>query len=153
MSAKITIEVANNYIGINKEVPNINYGGCGIFAEHLYYILIKLGVNCKIGVICNSDSKYGFECAVKNKDYDNMYGLRHIVIIVGNKMLDSNGVHTSLNDFTYIGVCISYAMKIEHLCEANDMDVWNPTFNRRHIKTIENKLNIVYKKTQENLVV
>jgi hypothetical protein len=44
-------EFVKGYMEINKDVPNINFGGCGVFAEHLYDRLKLMGYKPRLVVL------------------------------------------------------------------------------------------------------
>src|ERR1017187_4244997 len=117
---KVANELYRNYKVINKELPKLNSGGCGAFAEHLYLTLVKLGLKPTLAVATNDVFAmqkrieawrlFGekAECTYQMrlykdypKDYFNYqdeYGyaiVDHIIILLDGKFIDSSGVYRS----------------------------------------------------------
>lgn len=150
------------FADINEKVPRLNYGGCGVFAEKLYHLLCGLGLNPKLIVI--TDNAKGMNERVKGYDkWSFKYGyasITHIVVRVGRYYIDSTGIYKSI-----VFVCefhkyretqrqVSTRLTIDVLEKWNAQPyIWNDSFNRRHIKTIEKKLAECYKTVEQNLVV
>ena len=138
--------LVSNYADINGRIPDINRGGCGIFAEELYNTLIKLGNKPQIYIITRFNINDVLE-AIAN---DNTYGFsfNHIIIKIGKYYYDSNGKRT-IEDYRDIyGSNISFVnCSIEYLNKLNaNIDVWNDTFNRNKTKNIQAVLEKAFKK-------
>ena len=43
--------LAKRLRAIGKKIPNINYGGCGVFAEALHAALAKSGIKSAIAIV------------------------------------------------------------------------------------------------------
>lgn len=102
-------ELYEEYKPINEKVKYINHGGCGIFAEHLYYTLIKLGLKPSLGVITRNVKGMRERIiawkthsgAVAESVFVVNHGyacIDHIVVILEGKIIDSEGVYNSYKD-------------------------------------------------------
>src|ERR1017187_6547488 len=89
-----------NYTAIDTSIQNINRGGCGIFAEELYNLLLDLGFKPKLVILANDYDKDNLVNAIRTNmpSYymaDNDIGFSHIMISTNGHLIDSNGVHES----------------------------------------------------------
>jgi hypothetical protein len=140
--------LVENYTNINSIVPNINCGGCGIFAEALYNSLTKLGNKPKLIVLTNNPT-YMRLCIREDIGINSLW---HIIVKVGNYYYDSNGRFSSVSDiikkYDYPNLtCVD--VPIERLAEWNkDKSIWNSKFNRAHINKVHNVLNTITQKIQ-----
>lgn len=155
-STKLITWLFEQYQTINEKVGNINCGGCGIFAEKLFILLINLGLKPKLIVL--TENKKGMDDRILNNNY-RAY-ITHIVIKLGNRYIDSLGLYKTIDEIRLkhgysIWECrISTKLTLDKLKEWNkDAGIWNRKFDRNHIKTIEKKLNECYKKAEKVLVV
>lgn len=154
---KIARNLHENVESINDAIPDINSGGCGIFAEHLYKTLIKLGLKPTIVIITNDIDRMPFY--VENKELyleESDAYIRHVMIELDTYLIDSKGVYFSLEETKWHceGEENEIEISIELLTYWNSKpELWNPWFNRDHIKTIETKLNKCYNKIKKSLVV
>lgn len=131
-------------------VRNINSGGCGWFANHLYERLKDLGYKPKIVLQLSgkiNNAKQIFEqlnCDLGNDitgmDFQ-MSGLwwRHIVIKVGKKLVDSDGAITmdDKKEFKDRYVVINKEILETML---SDTSGWNHYFNWNDEKVIKKRL-------------
>lgn len=83
---------AFNYLSM--VVPNINYGGCGVFAELCYDFLKRLGFQ-PIIVILTRDPEWT-NSAIQNGDLH--FPLTHVVLMVDGRFIHSLGIHDDLED-------------------------------------------------------
>jgi hypothetical protein len=135
-------------VKINTKVPTINRGGCGIFAEVLYHKLIKLGLKPILGVITYKSFEGDTDRLVDMKYQIN--NVRHVVVIVGKKLIDSEGIYNDVIDTKYDKPKLIKNIPIEKLMEWNkDRGLWNPRFKANHTRIVKNLLNIVYKNLVE----
>ncbi len=154
---KIAAVLYEQYHSINEKVGNINCGGCGVFAEKLFMLLTNLGFIPKLIVLTNS--KEGMDIRIKDDEGD--YGftyITHIVVKLGNRYIDSLGIYKTIDEirikhnYSFRECYVNTKLTIERLKEWNaDSSIWNRKFDRRHIKTIEEKLEKVYNKVKINL--
>jgi uncharacterized protein YvpB len=179
---KIANELYKHYKSLNEDIPNINNGGCGAFAEHLYLTLVKLGLKPTLAVATNNILAMEYrikawrlfgekaECTYQmrlNNDYpenyfnyERHYGyaiIAHIIILLDGKFIDSSGVYSKFKTLQVKGRYekgLYEGLPIEVLKAWNDKGTfWNNDFNRQHIKTIEKKLEVCYNKVKKSLVV
>jgi hypothetical protein len=140
-------KILNEYQDINDTLPSLNRGGCGIFAEKLYDLYLRLGY--KPIIILITDSLEGMKMRLES---DNQYyaSIIHIVIKVEDYYIDSNTVSKDRNDigFTYGEICLD--LTIDKLREWNSTaSLWNRCFDRDDIGYISEKIENIYKKFGE----
>jgi hypothetical protein len=159
---KLITFLYEQFVDINEKVPRINHGGCGVFAEKLYMVLCNLGLTPKLIVI--TDNRKGMNERVKGEDnWSDKFGyasITHIVVKIGKHYVDSTGIYSSVK---YVCEHHAYRISIREVSTTLTIDtlkdwnnnpyIWNDSFNRRHIKTIENKLEKVCNMAKKNLVV
>lgn len=156
-------ELVNSYKDINEAIPNLNRGGCGIFAECLYDKCKALGLDPKIMVETDSidDMKLrirmGEEAWMHRMRTDFLFSfffqgnISHIRIRVGDKCIDSNSV-VNFNDLLKGTVEVD----LEKLLDWNANDfIWNRMFERNHrnIVGIETAINNAYEKINGRILV
>lgn len=156
-----TIDIAtllyNEYKPINEKVNHIDCGGCGVFAEHLYKVLTKLGIECKLVVITGNVPSMNRRIKGLPRKRNCGYGyIEHIMVEVDKMFIDHDGIaKRGLRDTLYSGIYkTTRILTIDVLEKWNaDPNIWNDMFNREHISTIEEKLKECYEKVQKHLVV
>jgi len=113
---------------INKEIPNINYGGCGTFSYHLKKVLEE-----KYDIKSEIYYKPGKPAAI---EYDVLFS--HIVLKVNNTIIDSNGLYEWGSEWT----TNLNRLSEEKLEEMLDMPkLWNNKFyNDENINNLINRL-------------
>jgi hypothetical protein len=159
---KIAKKLYENYKCINRIIPNLNYGGCGVFAENLYVRLVKLGLKPKIAII--TDDIKGVKRFVRLSKYNPCsraiyltdIDVHHIVIKLGNKLMDSEGVYDNISSIKHYRRQVFKLydkVPIRLLKEMNDTLEWNPCFNRKSIFRVEHILEESYNKVKKSLVV
>lgn len=79
---------------LSMSVPNINYGGCGAFAELCYDFLKRFGFQ-PIIVILTRDPEWT-NSAIQNGDLH--FPLTHVVLMVDGKFIHSIGIHDDLEE-------------------------------------------------------
>lgn len=81
-------------VNVSSKVYEINYGGCGIFADFLYQVVSGKGYKCQ--VIC-LDSHAGHTTKehlgnlrrITIRDMDSIFAYNHICLQIGNYYFDS----------------------------------------------------------------
>jgi hypothetical protein len=143
------------YYNINSKLPYLNCGGCGIFAEHLYGILVELGYKPTLVVITNSANGMDELIEGKIKWVNCDANIKHIVIAVNGVYMDSKVITQAVKGFGY-SVCSETTDKlsIEVLKKWNrDLSMWNDTFNRNEeyliVKRLHTAKNNIKKKKEE----
>ena len=115
------------------KIPNVNYGGCGFVALHLYDYLTSKGYKPKIlGLeispwereILSSDIRSGIASSAT-----------HFVIKVGSAVIDAQGVkpYREIREEYQPGVVVSRELLAEALKERWQWCHW---FDRRRVPTI-----------------
>lgn len=147
----IAARLYNEYCEINHIIPTINSGGCGVFAEHLYRVLRDMDLN-PLFVIFTND-KVSMEKRVANSDeYWGYASVAHIMIELDGNLIDCEGIYDSVKDTRYNHYQECKTLDLFTLTKWNlNPNQWNSTFDRRHITTIENKLNECYQKVYLSL--
>lgn len=134
------------------KVWNLNRGGCGIFAEHLYYVLKKAGLDPKIVIIG------GISHLIENSIKHNLSGrdleFTHIVLRVNGYYVDSDAIRTPRAVLAkWRNDCVIEGLTIEQLNSWNkDEYVWNSDFDRSQIKKIEKGFEKINKIINEKLL-
>lgn len=133
----------NEYVNINSKLPTLNMGGCGLFAEHLYNVLVDLGFNPKLVIITNDPKE--MEQLINNEIHHTecMTSIRHIVVKVDRYYIDSKLITSNVDMFGY-GRNSRYTDKlsVDVLSEWNkDIERWNDAFDRNKEYLIIKRLN------------
>lgn len=140
---------------INDSVENIQYGGCGIFAQNIYNILTRLGYQPKIIVITKTLETIE-DWVLKNNKDPYYFDVTHIVIELDGVYIDNNGVYLKTTSIMH---CDDENLKVTDIVtpvvlkEWVDNLHWNQRFDRRDVSVIEHKLNQVYELFEKDLVV
>lgn len=142
-------EFVAEYVEINKVVPNIHFGGCGVFAEQLYDKLKLMGYKPRLVVF--SDSVVGIRKKLKLNRNDFMlmkytHPVIHICVKVDGVYLDSWGLTTSFENTRYSRYKKYEKLSITKLREINAFPIWNQAFKRANIKVITKRLDKIYKR-------
>jgi hypothetical protein len=135
---------------VNTVIPNLNCGGCGVFAHALAAELEFKGLKPKIAVISNRDvPKLSDDFAEKVLKEKNVLTARelnasgadiaHMMVYLEEEGLyiDSEGVYTSLRESGWSGYRHQFNMSVEHTCTiVESPDGWNSRFDRNFIPKI-----------------
>ena len=145
------------YNTINGRVNDINYGGCGIFAEHLYLTLIKLKIKAELVVICPKAEAMDQRILTGQRSWG-ADAIGHILVRVDNKLFDSEGVYSShkkVGTYYQSGYSeLSEKLTLPVLKKWNgNPNQWNYRFNRKDIPVIKKEFKEAYIKINTNLVV
>jgi uncharacterized protein YdeI (YjbR/CyaY-like superfamily) len=126
---------------LNKKVRAINCGGCGCYAISLSDTLKELGYQHKFVVVFHRK-----ESLINGKKFlqeENMTdflhcGWTHIMLKVNGKLIDSEGIFNNLSDRYQESRKYHSIVDERYVKELVDNeDVWNPMFDRKHVKKIE----------------
>src|SRR3989304_2619009 len=136
-----------------KNIPNINYGGCGVFAVSLYKNLPKQMRPRLVVLIRGDASNYKFIL----KRQSNFNGLRipHVVVRVGKLYVDNTGVSHNINDLCD-GGCWGYNKVVVPFKKMENEVVknwrkWNTDFNRtKHASILKATIKKAATKTLGN---
>ena len=148
-------EFVNEYVSINQRIKYINFGGCGVFAEHLYDKLELLGFKPKLVVFTNSCKELEKRLSLDEKKMiDYWKGMfYHIMIMVDGYYVDCKWCSSEIPAL-YTKHEISKKLDIGTLRYINQLPIWNSTFDRDNIPVIIKRLDKAYKKfTTKSLVV
>jgi hypothetical protein len=122
---------------VDKKIDNVNRGGCGIFAFELGKQLKRQGIEFEyvmlFTTLCKEDKSYVKDLMRNNmvRDFNFDTNWTHIVIKVGKKYIDGEGIRSSLTD-------VGLPMSEEFLTNLIDAEqYWNDTFDRKQRKKIE----------------
>jgi len=129
---------------INSRVFYINSGGCGIFALCLRKALNELGIDSTIHIVTNADIDAFNENIMENEMLCmDLMGWAHIVLKVGDYLIDSGGVYNGLDGadkFMGWNYELSCGISVEYLEEMIDTLRWNKLFDREDRELIEEML-------------
>jgi hypothetical protein len=125
---------------INAKYPYINHGGCCYFATALKDHLNKLGIEAKFYLISNTNISDVINARSDNRlsslNTSGVY-LAHMMCKVENILIDSTGVHESINKtewHNHKGQIVERENVIKSWLE--EYGVWNPTFDRTNLPLI-----------------
>lgn len=159
---EILTEFVEEMVKINNTIRHINYGGCGIFAEHLYDNLILLGFKPKIAVFVYSVVEFEKSINILKTEgmvsyyYKRTEGFPHIIVTLDDLFIDSTGAFTDYKQMhSYwpdYKLYKDFDIDILRECNSNDR-LWNSSFNRNNITSIYRKLNKIYKKISRKYLV
>ena len=112
--------------GIDNKIPNINGGGCGIFALLLWDELAQLGMTAQ---------------AVVFTDNLPVYNIYHIVLKYQGLYIDSEGVRDKMREHSY---AIEQVIPLDVLqAEAHDGSLWSDEFDRDRIPMLKKELHML----------
>lgn len=150
MQPKPILKAIESELGlVLHNVHSINNGGCGIFAEHLYYTLSKAGLEPIITVIGKGEEQ--IKEVLRNNGKGSEIEFYHIVLYVDGYYIDSGGLMIDL-PLRWINATLVRGMSIDLLKEWNkDENNWNPCFDRSQIKYIEGGFKKIEKKVLKDL--
>jgi len=133
--------LAKRLRAIGKKIPNINYGGCGVFAYALHAALAKSGIKSAIAIV----SRKGNGVIRSVNELDGAHFM-HMIVRVDGKYLDSDGVYAG-NTLTAVSNSrakygwMADKLDVAHpkaLTAMNKLaDEWNPRFDRTNIRIVK----------------
>ena len=132
---------------LNQEVPNIHYGGCTIFAEGLYKMLIGLGKKPRVIMLTTTKDSLNFciNNRVTNFDSGQFVVVNHCVIEVDGRYIDNNGMYGNITEILHFENAESdteVVITIEDLEFINETFIgWNIKFDRKQITSVLERLN------------
>ena len=152
------------------DIPRLNAGGCGLVAEHLYRLLVKMGYKPEIIVLVHDYIYSDMETFImdinakrnikdiKKAIFYEAPAFSHIIIKVNSFYMDGNGIYDSakaVKDFE--GEDALYGVDYDMLCAMNRSPIWNDTFNmsngNRGRQKLETKFKHIQKYIEKDLVV
>lgn len=141
---------------VENKFPDINYGGCGVFALILYSELKSLGANPKllvsIGTIVSMSKsivRKANQC--KNlEQLDNLLDIGHIFVQVGRRYIDSTGVHYTKYDISFTSRCIPLTVEALNTMAHNSKG-WNEEFNRRRTPAIRRTVHKIFEQIRQEV--
>ena len=148
--------LTDEFIKLNEKAPNIHYGGCVVFAEKLYNILVNLGKRPKIVILSNTPKSV--KHYVKHFPFisENTVDIRHAVIKVDGIYIDNNGFYCEVTEIIHQEDRKNYkevATSINELRFINDnMINWNDRFDRVDIEIVNKTFKEIEKYITNNLV-
>lgn len=145
-------EFVAEYVEINKVVPNIHFGGCGVFAEQLYDRLKLMGYKPRVVAFTNNIRIFKHRLKLTGDEFvgENRALLIHVAVKVDGYYLDSWGAVTSFENTRYQSFLRYEKMSIDKLREVNELPIWNKSFNRANIKVITKRLDKIYERISSN---
>lgn len=148
---------------IDNNIPNINCGGCGIFAERLYKVLDKMGYNPTIAFVTRYPDDWDSWLKLSNRDktttiqFGNLDPFCHVMVKCDGYYFDSSGMyhtltHHPMNEGRSLKVSAKYDMDIQGLRELLKLNIWSDIYERSNTKIIVKKLGEIYKNLHKKLV-
>ncbi len=154
---------------LNEELPKvqekyrtINAGGCGVFAQFLSEELTKLGIDHQIVWIgrhwYTKDKrkiKSLFRRVIKTNEgnlslkyfHEEELSLAHLMVEVGNHLVDATGVYADLEDTCWEHLNIIGTLTLKQVTEmVSTPSGWNDEFDREHIKGVGSMVKKITKK-------
>ncbi len=130
---------------INNSVYKLNAGGCGIFAEFAYRSLVNVGLKPELAVLTrpNEMTVDKVKESLRNNASAFEVPFNHVVLIIGKKLIDSNGVHNHPRDISehYSRLHLVKGLDVELLKEWNSNPYnWNTIFDRKKIPLIQKRM-------------
>lgn len=141
-------EIKNLY----KNIPNINEGGCAIFAAILGEELCKKNYNLKYTILTTNpkDKIKTAKDIIKNNSNINLTDIydyippTHVVLTLSGYYIDSSGCRKIKGSELYCdGEILRKGVDVDLITLKkfyyDNPKIWNSSFNKKHIKKIENK--------------
>lgn len=132
------------------EIPAINYGGCGLSAYAMFLWLQKnnmLTEDTQIVFLHHSYSERDFQTnqSFYLQGVGNPVAPEHVVIYRNGKYIDSSGVYTRANEYSF-KLAVSLEKAENFLVNSLNDDNWNSWFNRPCVAPmIEKELGITFR--------
>jgi hypothetical protein len=140
---------------VNTVIPNLNSGGCGVFAHAMASELEHKGFKPKVAVLANKSFGYLeddfveeiIEHVLDGKEEkltakvlnDSGSDIAHMMVYLEEEDLyiDSEGVYECLGESDWSSYKHQFNMSVEHTgLIVSKTPGWNPTFNRKFIPKI-----------------
>ena len=153
---------------IDNKIPYINWGGCGIVAEHLHDLFTSIGVkDIEIVLLVKAwrieDMDYFLDNIKKRrlapdfntKEYSNIPPFSHIILRVDGVYIDSEGVYKDWEQIKgYYDTDIVFGMDYDLLHKINRKpSLWNRVYKRKlHNKDVKTNFRLIEKKIKKDLV-
>lgn len=132
------------------EIPNINRGGCGLSAYAMFLWLQKnnmLTEDTQIVFLHHSYSERDFQTnqSFYLQGVGNPVAPEHVVIYRNGKYIDSSGVYTKVNDYSF-KLAVSLDRAENFLVNSLNDNNWNSWFDRPSVvPIIEKELGITFR--------
>lgn len=132
------------------EIPAINYGGCGLSAYAMFLWLQKnnmLTEDTQIVFLHHSYSERDFQTnqSFYLQGVGNPVAPEHVVIYRNGKYIDSSGVYTRANEYSF-KLAVSLEKAENFLVNSLNDNNWNSWFNRPCVAPmIEKELDITFR--------
>lgn len=132
------------------EIPAINYGGCGLSAYAMFLWLQKnnmLTEDTQIVFLHHSYSERDFQTnqSFYLQGVGNPVAPEHVVIYRNGKYIDSSGVYTRANEYSF-KLAVSLDRAENFLVNSLNDNNWNSWFNRPCVAPmIEKELGITFR--------
>lgn len=157
---QITSLIESELVQVRKKIPNINLGGCGVFAYELKKILDPLNVKTSI-LIIDEDHEYcdkkNYLNQVVNLNMKTGYmstAVNHVILMIDELgvAIDASGVHCISfkqgKPYTWHGLYIVGEYTMKELEYAAYNSNWNQYFNRRRIPELKYYLSLIKDKIE-----
>lgn len=138
-----------------KKVPNLNYGGCVIFARYLAKALEDRNIKYKVALMDEEGlCLYSTQKNLQRKVYGKAVSLNHIAISIDKYIIDGYSTYKykpQLNIFGDGDLIVKLANNINStdLYKYSNIATWNSQYNRKHNRTINKIIQEEFKKYDE----
>ena len=134
---------------IKLRYPLLNGGGCGVFALSLGKVLKELGYEYEyLLIIKNKHTLVEANHSINRNDVNSLNNTdwTHLIIKLGKYYIDVDGVRTEVKKTYEVNLTDSLSEELlkEMLSEENRY-MWNSTFDRKQMRTINVKLKELLK--------
>lgn len=149
LSSKFEIMLTKSFEEINSNITNVNSGGCGIFAKHLYNTLKLKGFNPELTILVRDwHVMLASERIISNSFGDLLKcDWRHVMVklTMNDKVvyIDSYGFFNNIEEHPMFGYLETVDLPykgLEVMLASRHKHQWNRAFDRKNSKKIKNTL-------------
>lgn len=138
---KIADSLTKSFEVVNEEIDNVNRGGCGFFAKHIYELLKKKGFNPELVLLVREYAVDDADYYISNNNINDLFNTNwyHVMVRIDGLFIDCKGFftkieqHPTFNDLA--SVDLPYDM-LKVMLSSKYSHRWNPSFDRDDSKII-----------------
>lgn len=138
-----------------KKVPNLNYGGCVIFARYLAKALEDRNIKYKVALMDEEVSCLNTtQKNLQNKLYGKAISLNHIAISINNYIIDGYNTYKYSPKLNIFGdgdltVKLSNGINSKDLYSYSKAATWNSCYKQNNNKTVNKIIQKMFKQYDE----